>query len=244
MKKTYIYVSDTANGTVTKYHPDGSSIVIAKGLNQPTGLVLDGRGNLLYVANTGAGTIVKFDLSGNQSIFAPGLNKPTGLALDRSGNLYVANAGSGTSGTIVKLDSGGKQSAFAQGLDLPSPYLAFDSGETLYASTTHTVEKFAPDGTHTTVINDPNFVFGIAFDCCNTLYASLQNAGSIKGLPGNGLFPSDNPYTFAPLGLAIDHCNGLLYAAFGKSVRKYHLDGSGADFVSGFASAQYVAVYS
>lgn len=241
MKKTYIYVSDTANGTVTKYHLDGSSFVVAKGLNQPTGLVLDGRGDLLYVANTGAGTIVKYDLSGNQSVFAPGLNKPMGLALDRSGNLYVACAGSGT---IVKFDSAGKQYPFAAGLVLPNPYLAFDSSETLYATTTHTVEKFAPDGTHTAIINDPNFVFGIAFDCCNTLYASLQNAGSIKGLPGNGLFSSDNPYSFAPLGLAFDHCNGLLYAAFGKSVRKYHLDGSGADFVSGFASAQYVAVYS
>jgi len=240
MNMTSIYVSDnTATGTVTKFHPDGCSTVVAKGLNGPAGIILDSRGNLLYVANSVSGTVEKFDSSGNHSSFATNLNKPMGLALDRSGNLYVATAGGGT---IEKFDSSGNKTTLASGLNLPNPYLTFDSSENLYATTTHTVEKFAPGGARSTFLSVPNFVFGIAFDCCGRLYVSLQNAGSISGLHSNGLLSSDNPLQFAPTGLAFDGCNGQLYAAFGSSIRKYHLDGCGAVVASGFTTARYIAV--
>ena len=241
MNAPSIYVSDTSKGTITKFHEDGCSTVVTTGLNGPSGIILDGLGNLLYVANSGGGTIEKFDLSGNRSTFASSLNKPMGLALDRSGNLYAASGGGGT---IEKFDSSGHKSTFASGLGITNPYLAFDGGGNLYASNTHTVEKIAPNGTRTTFLNFfGDSVYGLAFDCCGRLYVGLQNAGAIYGLPRNGLFASDNASTFTPAGLAFDRSNGHLYAAFGQSVRKYHLDGCGTVFASGFTSAQYIAAF-
>ena len=240
MKTSFIYVSDTSAGTITKFHEDGTSIVVAKNLNQPAAPALDRRGNLLYAAVSGTGTVEKFDLNGNHSSFATGLNKPAGLVMDRCGNLFVANAGNGT---IVKVDSGGHSSIFASELSLTNPYLAFDADEYLYASTTRTIEKFTSDGAHTTILSVQNFVYGLAFDGCSRLFVSLQNAGSIKGLPGNGLLSSDNPLTFCPAGIASDSGQGCLYVALGQSIRRYRLDGCGAVFATGFANAQYLAVF-
>jgi DNA-binding beta-propeller fold protein YncE len=239
MKSTSIYVSDTSAGTITKLKQDGSSAVVAMGLNGPAGIILDSWGRLLYVACSGGGTIEKFDLSGNHAPFASNLSQPMGLALDRDGNVFVAGA---TGGTIMKFDSGGHGSTFAQGLSITNPYLRFDASGNLYASNTRTVEQFAPNGARTTVLTVLNFVYDIAFDCCGQRYVSLQNAGAISGLPGNGLIAGDNPQSFSPSGLGYDRGNGHLYAAFGQTLRKYHPDGIGRVFASGFAQAQYIAV--
>lgn len=78
-------------------------------LNRPTGLTMDGDGNL-YIADTGSHTIRKVDIIGNVSTLAgiPGMkghmdggpgaalfNEPEGVTVDSARNVYVADTGNG-----------------------------------------------------------------------------------------------------------------------------------------------------
>ena len=117
-----VYVADRSNNIIRKIAPTGLVTVLA-GLpgvsgaddgtgslalfNQPSGLVLDGAGNL-YVADTGNSTIRKVTpagavstlaglptIGGNQDGTGSGamFNQPRALTTDSSGNLYVADTG-------------------------------------------------------------------------------------------------------------------------------------------------------
>ncbi len=245
MSISSIYASDISNGTITKLHEDGTRVVVATGLAGPAGMALDDLGNLLFVANSTSGTIEKFRPDGVRSVFASGLSRPMGLARDASGHLYVYSASPvAGGGTITKFGPGGNPSPFAAGLDSNNPYLAFDNTGSLHANTIRSVKKFAANGVATDVLTRLEFIYGIALDSANQLYVGLQNSGSILNLPYKGyVLPNDNA-VFNPAGLGIDATSGCLYVAFGDSVRKYHLDGTGAVLAAGFGNTQYLAVYS
>ena len=119
-----IYVSDVANDRVRKintsgiistyagsssagYGGDGSAATAAS-LNQPTGIVMDGLGNL-FIADLINNRIRKVNSAGiistvvgngtggfgGDACIATGgvLNNPTGVAIDGNGNLYIADQG-------------------------------------------------------------------------------------------------------------------------------------------------------
>jgi hypothetical protein len=243
MTNSLIYVSDMAAGTITKYHQDGCSRIVASGLAGPTGLVLDCDGRLLYAAVTGS--ILKYDAAGNSSVFANGLNGPGGLALDANGNLFVATKGDGT---IRRYDPAGHGVSFATGLQFDVSYLTFDQGGNLYASTTHSVKKCDEKGVvsqfYPPTGPSQNYTYGVTFDCSGRLFVSLQNAGTIVGLNGGGIIPPVTPLNFFPGGIALDGENGYLYAACGTTLNRYEMSGTGQVFASGFSSARYLAVFS
>lgn len=66
----------------------------ASGLNNPSALAVDAKGNL-WVANQGANNILKFNpnyvLQAKSTITA-GINAPTGIALDPLGNVWVIDS--------------------------------------------------------------------------------------------------------------------------------------------------------
>lgn len=243
MKNSSIYVSDTAAGTITAYHPDGSSRLAASGLVGPTGMVLDCAGRLLYVAVTGS--ILKYDAAGNSSVLVNGLNGPGGLALDAHDNLFVATKGDGT---IRKYDAAGHGLSFATGLQFDVSYLTFDRSGNLYASTTHSVKKYDEKGVasqfYPPAAPAQNYTCGVAFDCSGRLFVSLQNAGSIIGLNGGGIIPPVTPLNFFPGGIVLDEANEHLYAACGTTLNRYDTNGTGHVFASGFSSARYLALSS
>ena len=95
-------------------------------LHAPSGVVLDGAGNL-YIADTSHNRIRKVDSSGVITTFAgtgqPGfsgdrgpavqarLSSPTGVAVDGSGNVYIADTG--LNSRIRKVDAAGTITTFA-----------------------------------------------------------------------------------------------------------------------------------
>jgi sugar lactone lactonase YvrE len=102
----HLYVTDPGTGYLTKLMPDGSSTILAKGLNTPAGLTVDSSGNV-YVAELGSHRIRKVAVDGAVTTVAgsgiigdsdgtgtvASFNSPAGVALDASGNLYVADTG-------------------------------------------------------------------------------------------------------------------------------------------------------
>lgn len=113
-----VYVADTGNNSIRKITPagvvttlagggvgSGDGVGVAAGFNGPTGLAIDGSGNL-YVADAYNRTIRKVTPAGQVTTLAgtagaPGyadgigaaarFNRPLFLTLDASGNLYVAD---------------------------------------------------------------------------------------------------------------------------------------------------------
>jgi DNA-binding beta-propeller fold protein YncE len=69
----------------------------ASGLNNPTALAVDAKGNL-WVANQGANNILKFNANyvlQPKSTITSGINTPTGIALDPLGNVWVIDSVNG-----------------------------------------------------------------------------------------------------------------------------------------------------
>ena len=118
-------VITTVAGTGTDgYSGDGAAATAAR-LNSPSGVALDGAGNL-YIADTNNDRIRKVDSSGNISTVAgtgtygysgdggeataARLRSPSGVALDALGNLYIADK---SNHCIRKVDSSGNISTVA-----------------------------------------------------------------------------------------------------------------------------------
>ena len=69
----------------------------ASGLNNPSALAVDAKGNL-WVANQGANNILKFNVNyvlQPKATITAGINAPTGIALDPLGNLWVVDSVNG-----------------------------------------------------------------------------------------------------------------------------------------------------
>jgi streptogramin lyase len=84
------YLSGTGVGPQVTF-PPGNQLSIAGGLKKPSGIAVDGRGDV-FAAESSTGNVYEFFVNGTYSkmTVASGLNDPVGLALDGAGNVYVA----------------------------------------------------------------------------------------------------------------------------------------------------------
>jgi len=108
-----VYVASQTNGTVMAYDVAGTiQTQIAAGLNNPTGLAVDGAGNL-YISDFGNSAIRRYAVStGTLSTFAilPPGSGPFGIAFDREGSAYVSTL---NTGLVYKFSASGVQQAGA-----------------------------------------------------------------------------------------------------------------------------------
>ena len=77
--------------------PGGLTTLVSSGLNTPTGVAVDGSGNV-YIADTGNNAIKEWNASTQAvtTLVSSGLNNPYGVAVDGSGNVYIADQGDNT----------------------------------------------------------------------------------------------------------------------------------------------------
>ena len=170
------------------YSGDGGPAAAAQ-LDVPTGLAVDGSGNL-YVADRGndrvrrvdpAGTITTVAGNGSPGFGGDGgaataaqLDAPSNLALDAAGNLYIADGGNhrvrrvDLAGTIITVAGDGSRgfggdggAATAAQLLRPSG-LALDGAGNLYIADggNHRVRRVDTAGIITSVAGDGNWGFG------------------------------------------------------------------------------------
>jgi len=200
-----LYVTDSTDGLVLKFTPEGNKSVFATGLDAPRGLAFDRSGDL-FVADSRSGLVVRITPAGIKSTFASGL-WVSALAFDRAGNLFVTES----QGAILKFTPAGHQTTFASGLKGPAG-LAFDREGNLFVSdyALNRIVKFTPTGAESTFasIDRP---LGLAFDAQGNLFAVDGNFGRIAKFT-----PTGAQSTFAlhghPHGLAFDGA-GILFSA-------------------------------
>ncbi|MGI6782540.1 MAG: YIP1 family protein [Acholeplasmataceae bacterium] len=120
LKDDVIFIADTGNKRIIKYHLDGTSEVIITNLIEPTGVHVDEE-DYIYVADKGARAVVKFDKLGNkvktfekptELIFGTSPYIPLKIVTGPKGILYVVGEGS-TAGLIQLSYNGEFQGFFA-----------------------------------------------------------------------------------------------------------------------------------
>ena len=136
--------------TATDGYGDGCAPLQAR-LNAPTGVAVDGAGNL-YIADTGNNLVRKVDVSAGIITNAggsAGLNHPTNISVDAAGDIYFVDSGnhvlrmiSATTGTVTTVmgqlgvaGSSGTNGASASGFTMNSPFgVVVDDLGNLYVS--------------------------------------------------------------------------------------------------------------
>ncbi len=228
-----LYVSDVIDTRIRKVSASGTITTVAgnglfgssanNGLpaevGEPTGLAMDGNGNLYYcqgeeslvrvitpqdVVKTDAGGGPANSLGDGGSATTASLRVPLGVAADGAGNLYIADT---YNNRIRRVDNQGNITTFAgmgaggysgdngpaTSAQLYEPYqLAFDSSGNLYVADegNNRIREIAPNGTITTVAG--NGVLGFAGD------GGPANAAAIA----------------APTGIAVDAAGNLYIACY------------------------------
>ena len=133
------YITGTGTGPQVGFLPPRQSTVAYTGMDDPTGIAVDGYGNV-YVVNWGNGVVLKETLSGGsytRSTIASGLNGPTGIAVDGAGNVYIA--GYDSNEVYKETLSGGvyTQSTIGKNLGLPMGVAVDGSGNVYIADTSN-----------------------------------------------------------------------------------------------------------
>ena len=238
-----LYVSDTGSNTIFRYTPAGARTTFAAGLNQPTGLAFDNKGNL-YVAQSGSGIITRYPLDfGTGSLFFGGLNSPTGLAFDGEGNLFVADE---FTNSIFKLTQGGGKTTFASGLNGPTG-LVFDRNGNLFVANTNgnAILRFTPDGTRTTFASGLNAPKDLAFDSEGNLFVTDSGTDAIVKFTPAGERSTFATNLFGPFGLAFDGAGNLFEVSFGfNTIYKFTAAGARSTFASSLNSPTFAAIES
>jgi sugar lactone lactonase YvrE len=194
--------------------PAGAVSVFASPVINPSGLALDGHGNLFVSSDTNPGTVSKITSNGSVSVFATGLNRPDGLAFGPNGDLFIGDRG--TKRVMRVSDSGGQATAFAWGLANPMDvefdstgrlFVAnYDSGEIVVVDSSGVVGLFASGLTNPA---------GLAFDQQNQLYVADFGANKIVKLDNP---PVPTPTNTAPVAEWLTINQGAL-ATTSRSVR-------------------------
>ncbi len=203
---------------------DGGPAAQAR-LNNPTGIALDGIGNL-YIADRDNNRIRRVALDGTITTFAgtgaagntgdggaailATLNGPTSVAFDAVGNLYIADTGNGR---IRMVSSGGAIYPVATGVLAAPAYMIFDSAQNLYVADAAAIYKTTPQGVTTTVFGGLTSPRGMAFDASGNFYFSEPSLKQVWMLTPSGSHSLVAAGAWnSPQGLAVDASGNLLVA--------------------------------
>ena len=190
------FVTNFGINTITRYDKNGSGSLFTKSfVNGPTGITLDGSGNV-YVA-TADDTIRKFSADGTDlGVFTRGsLSNPIGLAFDREGRLYVASfAGN----SVRRFAADGSDLGIFASVTQPTG-LAFDVAGNLHvASLTNSILRFTAEGAALASITSPtlNQPEGLAFDSSGVLFVANNVSNTVEMFSPAGLDLGPAPATF------------------------------------------------
>ena len=223
-----VFAAGANAGTITTVAGDGSAgydgtatVAKATSLNQPSGVAIDGAGNL-YVADTNNNVIRKVNLATGAistvaGTGAPGytgdgllattatLNSPEGVTVDAAGDLYIADTNN--DGVREVVAATGKIATIA-GDGTGAPGFAGDGGLAISAK-----------------LNGP---YGVALDAAGNLYIAdsgnnrirlVNTAGNISTFAGNGTpaylgdaGAATSAELYSPLGVACDPAGNVYIA--------------------------------
>ena len=208
------YMQGTGLGPQVDFLPAAQSAVLATGLSDPTGVAVDGSGNV-YLVDTGNSRVVKETLSAGAygaSTVSSDVAVPYGIAVDGSGSIYIADTGNNRVLKETPTASGYSESTIASGLGYPSG-VAVDASGNVYVtndSSGQIVKETLLAGSYSpsTIVSGLSSPAGVAVDGSGNLYiADTDNNRVLKETLSSGIYtqtvlPSSG--LTAPTGIAVD----------------------------------------
>src|SRR6185312_7490922 len=160
--------------------------LVATGLNQPSGVAVDGSGNV-YIADTYDNVIKKWTAASNTvtTLIAAGLNQPSCVAVDYAGNVYIADRGN----NAIKKWTAANNSVTAlvsSGLNQPFGVAVDGSGNVYVADTSSSAIKkwtTANNSVTTLVASGLSQPFGVAVDNAGNVYIAATSHNAVDELP-------------------------------------------------------------
>jgi sugar lactone lactonase YvrE len=224
-----VYESDSggANGEVKKIPVNCTSTgcvqVLGGGFNYPTGVAVDGIGNV-YFANSGNGLVKEMPANCTSAscvaTIGGGFGSPYGVAVDGAGNVYVADS---FSSAVTVMPPGCASSAcvtkLGAGFSYPLGVAVDGSGNVYVADSNNGLVKEMPAGCAssacvTTLGAGFSYPIGVAVDGSGNVYVADNNY--------------DTLFEMSP-GCTNSNCVTVLDSAFGD-LQGLALDGSGNIF--------------
>lgn len=225
-----LYIGDFSNAVIRKVSPDGTILILepfllsptgervpAK-LDFPTGMAVDGSGNIYADSNQG---VCKIAPDGMTTVLAAGVKWSEGIAVDAGGTIYLSDtynhairkiAPDGTMSTFAgRLGESGNVDGTASARFHSPTGVAVDASGTVYVADRGNlnIRKITPDGMVSTL-------------------AGKRGGESGVGSPGR---------VISPLGIAVD-AHGTVFATDG-GYQIYRITGEGVftaiDVLGGFA---------
>jgi len=198
---------------------------IVSGLRYPTGVAVDGSGNV-YIADHNNGRVLKETPSGSgytQTTIGSGFAAPAGVAVDSSGNVYVVDD---TLGELIKETlSGGvyTQTTIDSGFGFLKG-VAVDGSGNVYVSDYMLAEVFKETpsgGSYTRTVLSSSFrPDGVAVDGSGNVYVAQYTLGEVfKETPsGGGAYTQTVLFSgLRPVGVAVDGSGNLYIADTGNN---------------------------
>jgi tripartite motif-containing protein 71 len=238
-----VYVADTGNNRVQAFPSDGSTMITAWTVSNPTGIAVDGS-DVIYVA--GNNMISRFDTSGDP-LTNWTVSGAMGVAIDGSENVWVTTAG----GTIKEYDNLGTTllGTFGSGVlssgvpgstcACPQSITVTPSGKVFVADTGNgDIQRFSSGGAAEMQFGRypgagvPDVPTGIAVDSSDNVYITKKATDQIQKFDAGGNLLAEfggtgSPIQFNdPAALAIGP-DGNLYVADTTNERIQKLDTSG-----------------
>ena len=177
-------VTSYTGNVLQRITPGGIATTLLQGLSQPSGVAVDGAGNIFYGATGGLYELPAGTTSG--VLIASSLTVDNSIAIDATGSLYIY---AGTTAGIVKLAAG----TFAQSTVLAGSAtgrvigMTIDPAGTLYLADFDNNKIFSLSSGSSALtllssggsLNGPD---GIAIDAAGNLYVSNYGGGSVLKL--------------------------------------------------------------
>jgi YVTN family beta-propeller protein len=182
-----LYVSGYGDGTIQKISPTGVATTLVSGVSSPSGIVVDGAGNIFY--GSGDGNLYELAGGSGSPVSIASLSLDNSLLVDGSGNLYGEI---NSDGTIVRLTAQANSPQYAQITLLSNSAnigrvigMTLDSEGNLYLASffNNQIYELAAGSTTPTLLasgGQLNAPDGIAIDPSGNLYVGNFNGGVVR----------------------------------------------------------------
>ncbi len=239
------YLQGTGTGPQAVFYPGMQSVTFSTGLARPTGVVVDGSGNI-YIADHDHTRVLKEALSDGvyaESTVGSGLFLPQGLVVDGSGNVYIADADNNR--VLKETLSGGVYIQSTVGSGLASPQgVAVDGSGNIYiadADNNRVLKETLSGGVYTesTIGSGLFSPQGIAVDGSGNVYVTDPGNSRVlkEMLSGSAYAESTVGSSLAnPFGIAVDGIGNIYIADTNNNRVLMETPSSGAYIESTIAS--------